>query len=102
MNYFRVAGAHEAVLGFTGLFSVSFQGDDIQDFDSSWDQALLSASEVTEDAILESLYKGRIRESDQLRTVLAMYEQKINQDRSKPNCHKRTMVKRHVVQKMRT
>ena len=27
----------------------------------------------------------RIRESDQLRTVLAMYEQEINQDRSRPS-----------------
>ena len=44
--------------------------------------------------ILESLYMMRMRESDQLQKVLAMYEQEINHDRSKPSCQKlKTMVK---------
>ena len=45
--------------------------------------------------ILESLYMMRMQESDQLQTVLAMYEQEINHDdRSKPSCQKlKTMVK---------
>ena len=77
----RITGAHEAALALSDLFSVSFQGDDIQDFDTRWDQALLSTSKVPKDNVLEVLYKMRIRESDQLRTVLAMYEQEINQDR---------------------
>ena len=45
----------------------------------------------------------RIRESDQLRTVLAVYEQEVNQDRSKPSYQKlKTMVRRHVDQMIRT
>ena len=40
---------------------------------------LLSTSEVPNDKILESVYKKRIRESDQLQTVLAMYEEKIKE-----------------------
>ena len=46
-------------------------------------------SEAPDDSILESLYRMRIRMCDQLRTVLAMYEQEINQDQSsKPSCQK--------------
>ena len=100
-EYFRVTGAHQALLDFSDLFSNPLHGDDMQDFDTRWDQALLSTSELPKDSILESLYKMRIPESDQLRTV--WYEQEINQDRSKPNYQKlKTMVRRHTDQMIRT
>ena len=69
----RVAGAHEAALDLTYLFSVSLQGDDIQDFDTGWKQDLLSADEIPKENVLESLYKMRLRESVQLQTAFAMY-----------------------------
>ena len=87
-EYFRVTGAHEAVLDHTDLFSISLQGDDIQDFDARWDQAPLSTTELPKGSILESLYKMRTRESAQVQTALAMYEQDIHQDRSRPNYQK--------------
>ena len=34
-------------------FNVSLHRDDIQDFDSRWDQAILSASEVPKENVLE-------------------------------------------------
>ena len=55
-EYFRVTGAHEAVLDFSDLLSDSLHGDDIQDCDTRWDQALLSTEELHKDRILESLY----------------------------------------------
>ena len=53
--------------------------------------------------VLESLYKTRIRESDQLKTVLERYELEIHQKISKPD-HQRlkTMVKRSVDQKIKS
>ena len=93
---FRVTGARDSVFDCTDLFSITLHGDDIQDFGTSWDQALLSKSESPNDKILESLYKMRIRESDQFQTVMAMYEQEITQDRSR-RCQKlKTMVKRQL------
>ena len=77
-EYFRVTGAREAVLDYSDLFSITLHGDDIQDFDTRWDQVVQSTSEVPNDKILESLYKMRIIESDQLRTVLAVYAQEID------------------------
>ena len=73
-EYFRVTGAHEAVLDYTDLFSISLHGANIQYFDTRWDQAVLSTSEVPKDSILECLHKE-----------MAMYEQEIHQDRSKPS-----------------
>ena len=37
-GYFRIAGAHEAVLDYTDPFSISLHVDDIQDFDTRRDQ----------------------------------------------------------------
>ena len=52
--------------------------------------------------VLESLYKLRIRESDQLKTVPELYDMEIHQKISMPNNQKlNTMVKRSMDQKLR-
>ena len=66
---FRAAGACEAVQGLSDLFNIRLQSDDVQDFDVRWDQALLSASEMPSDVILEGLYKSKKQHSVQLHTV---------------------------------
>ena len=73
-EYFLVTRTHEAALDFSDLFSITQRGDDVEGFDTRWDEVLLSTHEVPSDAILESLYKMQIRESDQFKTVLALYE----------------------------
>ena len=45
---------------------------DIQEFDSKWDEILLSTTQIQSDDILEGLYKLRIRESEKLKTVLEL------------------------------
>ena len=62
-EHFRATGAHEAALDLSDLFTVSVQGDHIQDFDTRWDQAPLAASEIPKENVLESSYKMRIRDS---------------------------------------
>ena len=65
---------------------MTLQGNDVQDLDTRWDEHILSISEDENDGILESLYKMPIRESDQLITLLAVYEQEIiNISRSRTN-----------------
>ena len=64
---------------------------------------LLSMSKISTEYVLESLYKLRLRESDQLKTVLELYELEIHQKISKPDYHKlKTMVKRGIDQKLRS
>ena len=54
------------------------------------------------DDILGSLYKLRIRESDQLKTVLELYDMEIHQKKAGPDHHRlKTMVKRSIEQDLR-
>ena len=46
-EYFRATGGYEAVQGISDLFSIRLPDDDVQDFDTRWDQALLAANEIT-------------------------------------------------------
>ena len=83
-DYFRVTGAHDTVLDYADPLSVTLHDDNIQEFDSRWDEVLLSMWSPSDD-VLESLYKLRIRESDQLKTVLELYDWEIHQKISIPN-----------------
>ena len=45
---------------------MNLRSDDVQEFDTGWDEILLSMSKISPDDVLECLYKLRTRESDQL------------------------------------
>ena len=95
-EYFRVTGAHDAVLDYADLFSVTLRDDNIQEFDTRWDEVLLSRSNTPSDDILESLHKLRIRESAQLKTVLELCAMEIHQ---KISMHKLSEVEIHAEEK---
>ena len=65
-DYFRVTGAHD-----------TDRNDNVQEFDTRWDGVLLSTTKIPSDENLESLYKLRVRESDQRKTVLELYDMEI-------------------------
>ena len=46
-DYFRVTGAHDTVLEYADLFSVSLHHDNVQEFDTRWDEVLLSMSKTS-------------------------------------------------------
>ena len=60
-------------------------------------------SKIPPEDILESMYNLRIREPDQLKTVLLLlYDMEIHQKISMPDCQiLKTMVKRSIDQKLR-
>ena len=87
-DYFRVAGAHDTVLDNADLFSIGLRNDDAQDFDTRWDEIRLSMTKIPPDDVVESLYKLRTRESDQLKYVLELYDMEIHQKISMPNYQK--------------
>ena len=92
-DYFRVTRAHDTALDCAVLFSVTLHDDNVQDFDTRWDEVILSMSKIPSDDILESLCKLIIRE---------LYDMEIHQKISVPNCQKlKTMVKRSTNQKLR-
>ena len=87
-DYFRVTGAHDTVFDCADLFSVTLHDDNVQEFDTSWDKVLLSMSKIPSDDVLETLYKLRVSESAQLKTVLEFYDMEIHQKISIPNYQK--------------
>ena len=84
-EYFRVTGANDSVENCADLFKVGLRNDDIQEFDSKWDETLLSMTHIPSDDILESLYKLRIRESEKLKTVLELYNMEIHLKKAGPD-----------------
>ena len=62
-EHFRATGAPEAALELSDYFTVSLQGDDLQDVDARWDQSLVPANEILKKNVLEILCNMRIRES---------------------------------------
>ena len=94
-DYVRVIGAHDTVLHYADLFSITLRNDDVQDFETRWDEILLSMTKIPPDDILESLYILRILDSEQLETVLELYHMEIHQKITIPNYQKlKTMVGR--------
>ena len=101
-DYFRVTGAHDTVLDYADLFSITLRNDDVQEFDTRWDEVLLSMPKIPSDDVLENLYKLRTRESNEPTTALELYDMEIHQKISMPNYEKlKTMVKRIIDQKLR-
>ena len=101
-DYFRVTGAHDTALDYADSFSVTLHDDNILEYETRWDEVPLSVSKIPSDDILESLYKLRIRECDQLTIVLDLYDMEIHQKISVPNYQKlKTMVNRSIDQKLR-
>ena len=84
-DFFRVTGAHDTVLDYADLFSITLRNDNVQDFGTRWDEILLSLTKIPSDDVLECLYKLRIREPDQLKTLLELYDMEIHQKISMPN-----------------
>ena len=101
-DYLRVTGAHDTVLDYADLFSVTLHDDNTQEFGTRWDEVLQSMSKIPSDDILESLYKLMIRESAQLKTVSELYDMETQQKKLGSDCQKlKTMVKRSLDQKLR-
>ena len=73
-EYFRVTDANDSVENYADQFTIGLRNDDIQEFDSKWDEFLLSMTQISSDEILKSLYKLTIRESEKLKTVLELYD----------------------------
>ena len=62
------------------------RGDDIPGFDTRRDEVLLSIRGTPHDHIPESMYNIRIQESEQLKTVVALYDQDLEHKDELPSC----------------
>ena len=60
---FRVTGAHDTVLDYADIFSITLRNDNVQEFDTRSDEILLSMTKIPPDDFLQSLYNLRMRVS---------------------------------------
>ena len=67
-----------SILHFTDVMEVTLRGDAVQGFDTRWDEGLSSITEMPQENVLEGLHKMRIRDSEQLQTVMALCGQDID------------------------
>ena len=94
-EYFPVTGANDSVENYADLFTVALLNEDFQEFDSKWDEILLTVTKIPSDEILESL-------SEKLKTVLELFNMEIHQKKAGPDYHRlKTMVKRSIEQDLR-
>ena len=98
-EYFRAAGAYEAVQGLADSFTRSLQNDDVQDFDVRWDHALLinrrrNAFRRDPGRIIQVKISECYSTSD--------YDQEVARNYGTPNCQQlKTAVGLHNDQMMR-
>ena len=101
-EYFRVTEANDSFENYADLLTVVLRNDDIQEFDTKWDEILLSMTKIPSDDILEGLYKLRIREYEKPKTVLKLFNMEIHQKKLEPDYLRlKTMVKRSIEQEIR-
>ena len=62
----------------------TLRNDDVQDFDTRWNEFLLSMTKIPSEDVLASLYKVRIRESDQLKNRIAQLSEVEDDGEKKP------------------
>ena len=53
-DYFRVTGAHDTVLDYAVLFSITLRNDNVQALVTRWDEILLSMTKIQTDDVLET------------------------------------------------
>ena len=100
-EYVRVTRTNDSVENYADLFTVALRNDNIQEFDTKWDEIPLSMTQIPSDDILENLYKLRTQESEKLKTVLELYDLEIHQKKLGPDYHRlKTMVKRSIEQNL--
>ena len=52
-DYFPITGAHDTVLDYADLFSVTSREENVQEFDTRWDETLLSMSKIPLDDVVK-------------------------------------------------
>ena len=97
-----ITGTNDSVENNSGLLTIVLRKDDIQEFDSKWDEIISSMTKIPSNDILENLNKLRIWQSEKLKTVLELYKMEIHQKKAGPDYRRlKTMVERSIEQNVR-
>ena len=67
------------MLEWDELINVHLRGDNLQQFENDWNNMILNVRSLPAEAFLESLFRKQLENSDQLKTVMALYQQDYTQ-----------------------
>ena len=92
---------NEAIWDFRDLSKVQLNNDNVQPFNSKWDEALSAVTDRPTDNKLESLYKMQVEKSKELTYLLQVYTQETSfGDKKYDYCRLKLMSQRHLEQKI--
>ena len=100
----KITGTGEAPLNFYDQPRVHLKNDNLQGFDTNWDDVLLSMTKFPMKMyILDNVYKKQLRFSEELKPLLAVASGRIQSRIKEAAGYSRLiyMVRRHVEQKIR-
>ena len=66
-NPFKLCDDNEAILDFRDISNVQLKNDNVQTFDTKWDEVLPAVTDRPTDSISESLYKMQYQKSDEFK-----------------------------------
>ena len=72
-DYFRSTGTGDSILDFSDLVGTSLPGDNVQGFETNWDDVLPSMKKISEDGFLDFFYNMRLGDSGHMQSILALF-----------------------------
>ena len=74
-NLFKLSDDNEAILDFRDLSNVQLKNDNVQTFDTKWNEVLPAITDRPTDSISENLYKMQYEKSEEFQYVLPVHAQ---------------------------
>ena len=100
---FKLNEEHGYVLDFEDLFNLELKNNNTRAFLNDWEQVYIGLKEIPPESVLESLFRRQIEKTDDLKELLALYNQDVTQrGESRSYSKLKTMVETHLEQKRRS
>lgn len=100
---FKLNEEHGYVLDFEDLFNLELKNNNTRAFLNDWEQVYIGLKEIPPESVLESLFRRQVEKTDDLKELLALYNQDVTQrGESRSYAKLKTMVENHLEQKRRS
>ncbi len=74
-KHFKLSDEDGAMIEWDELVNVHLKGDNLQQFQNDWNNMILNVRSLPEEGFLESLFRKQVEKSEQLKNVMALYQQ---------------------------
>ena len=102
-EYSKVSDKDESVLDLNEILKVELKNDNVQSFNSRWDETIIAMKKQPDYEILKNLLYRQLQRLEQLKPLLSLYIQDAAQKGESPHITilKKNMVVRYLEQKTR-